>query len=246
MDSEHTETRNNSAIFNYTKNQQLTQGEIMAMKSDTTNLCESKLISKIAASSKTFHLKTEFSKEKYLKGKKAKHLSKVLTLKSNAPNLCEMYFVRKPTQTMGLRVDTMSQILSLGDIHHHQHVLVVESCTGLLVGAIAERMGGSGRLFHVFCEKSPILEIPNKMCHLTDAQLGVIINVNIGLFNDDRWIIDSEEHHQALQAIVDSNTKQQKFKGKMYIFCWFIIFEMFLLKMLHFPSMSTKLDIKQT
>ena len=89
----------------------MTQDEIIAMKADKSNLSESGLISKIAESSKTFHLKTEFSKEKYLKSKKAKHLSKVLTLKSNASNLCEMYFIRKPTQTMGLRIDTMSQIL---------------------------------------------------------------------------------------------------------------------------------------
>ena len=212
LDSQHDENKDNSSLFHQTNNQQLTQNEILKMKSDTSNFNEDVLINKIAESSKTFHLKTEFSKEKYLKSKKAKHTSKFITLKANSSNITEMYFHRKPEKTMGIRMDTLSQLLSLANIHHNQYVLCVESCTGLIVGSIAERMNGFGKIFNVYCEKNPIMEIANKMFNLTDKEREIINNVNIGLFNDKLWINDTEESDKKLKEIIDSNSKLAKFK----------------------------------
>ena len=36
----------------------------------------------------------------------------------------------------------LSQILTLGNIHAHSKVVVMETCQGLLTGAVLERLGG--------------------------------------------------------------------------------------------------------
>lgn len=41
-----------------------------------------------------------------------------------------------------LRPDIVAHILTLANIHAHSNVIVMETCQGLLVGALLERMGG--------------------------------------------------------------------------------------------------------
>ena len=210
LDSEHKEVRDNSNINRNTKNQQLTEEQILKLKSDA-DVSKHSLISQIAQSSKTFHLKTEFSKEKYLKQKKTKHkMVKLLTLKANAASLTEMYFHRKPDKTMSIRMDTVSQIMSLANVHHSQYVLVVESCTGLMIGSIAERMDGTGKIFNIYCGKHPSIEIGNNLFHRVRMQN--VNNVNIGLFNDKLWREDNEENDAKLKEMVDTNVKLSKYK----------------------------------
>ena len=45
-----------------------------------------------------------------------------------------------------LRLDTLSQILTLSNVRAHCRMLVVESCQGMVVGALLDRMGGR----HIF------------------------------------------------------------------------------------------------
>lgn len=41
-----------------------------------------------------------------------------------------------------LRYDTLAQMLTLANIHAGSKVLVFETCAGLVLGAVMERMGG--------------------------------------------------------------------------------------------------------
>ena len=41
-----------------------------------------------------------------------------------------------------LRLDTLSQILTMSNVRAHCRMLVVESCQGMVVGALLDRMGG--------------------------------------------------------------------------------------------------------
>jgi tRNA (adenine-N(1)-)-methyltransferase non-catalytic subunit len=43
-----------------------------------------------------------------------------------------------------LRQDALALALSLANIGAHARVLVVDSCAGLVTGAVAERLGGYG------------------------------------------------------------------------------------------------------
>lgn len=46
-----------------------------------------------------------------------------------------------------LRYDTLSQMLTLGNIHAGSKVLVFETCAGLVLGAVMERMGGKWAVY---------------------------------------------------------------------------------------------------
>ena len=41
-----------------------------------------------------------------------------------------------------MRVDTVAQMLTYSNVAAHRNVMVVESCKGLILSAIAERVGG--------------------------------------------------------------------------------------------------------
>lgn len=41
-----------------------------------------------------------------------------------------------------MRIDTIGQILTYGNVAAFRNVMVVESCKGLILSAIAERVGG--------------------------------------------------------------------------------------------------------
>ena len=45
-----------------------------------------------------------------------------------------------------MRMDTISQILTYSNLAAHRNCLVVESCKGLLLSAVVERVGGFGTI----------------------------------------------------------------------------------------------------
>ena len=57
-------------------------------------------------------------------------------------NVCEYHFNKNPSRIRDLRVDTLSQMLTLGNIQQGGRYLVVEETSGLLTAAILERLGG--------------------------------------------------------------------------------------------------------
>lgn len=40
-------------------------------------------------------------------------------------------------------MDTLAQILTYGNVHAFTNVAVVDTCSGLVVGAVLERLGGT-------------------------------------------------------------------------------------------------------
>lgn len=48
-----------------------------------------------------------------------------------------------------LRIDTLSQLLSISNVHPNSKMLVVDDTQGLIVSAMLERMGGYGQLVAV-------------------------------------------------------------------------------------------------
>uniref|UniRef100_A0A8C1YRM5 tRNA (adenine(58)-N(1))-methyltransferase non-catalytic subunit TRM6 n=1 Tax=Cyprinus carpio TaxID=7962 RepID=A0A8C1YRM5_CYPCA len=49
-----------------------------------------------------------------------------------------------------LRYDTLAQILTLGNIHAGSKILVFETCAGLVLGSVMERMGGFGSVIQMY------------------------------------------------------------------------------------------------
>ena len=60
----------------------------------------------------------------------------------NDSNFLMLYF-------SNMRVDSLAQMLTHGNIRAGMTVMVVDSCDGLVAGAVLERLGGTGSFVYV-------------------------------------------------------------------------------------------------
>ncbi|KAF0758869.1 hypothetical protein AaE_003813 [Aphanomyces astaci] len=137
-------TNDNRSYTDTNDSQKLSNHEIAALRAQGVN--GSALIAKLVENSDTWDTKTEFSKQKYLKKKQQKYMPRIQMVRCTAIALCDVYHSRQPAKILNLRYDIIGQILSYGNIYAGAQVLLVETCMGLITGAIAERMLGRGHL----------------------------------------------------------------------------------------------------
>ncbi|KAJ8533434.1 hypothetical protein ON010_g13820 [Phytophthora cinnamomi] len=117
------------------------------------------IIQKLVENSSTWETKTEFSKQKYLKKKQQKYMPRVRFLRCTAESLCRTYRLKNPAKICNLREDSLGQILVYANIFAGGQVLAVDTCMGLVAGAIAERQGGSGRIICPYEGQQPAADI---------------------------------------------------------------------------------------
>lgn len=117
------------------------------------------IIQALVENSETWDTKTEFSKQKYLKKKQQKYMPRVQFLKCTAESLCRTYRLKNPMKICNLREDSLGQILVYGNIYAGAQVLVVDTCMGLVTGAIAERQAGNGRILAGYEGQQPAADI---------------------------------------------------------------------------------------
>ncbi|KAL8611138.1 hypothetical protein ACOMHN_064428 [Nucella lapillus] len=129
------------------ENQKLTQEEIMKMKEE--GLSGQDIVGKLVAQSETFKTKTEFSQEKYIKKKKKKHMLVFRILQPSSRLLLDT-FKHCASKIGNLRGDSLSQLLNYSNMMSGSTVAVVESCQGLVLGAVMERLGGCGKVLHLY------------------------------------------------------------------------------------------------
>ncbi|KAL2305779.1 hypothetical protein Nmel_003668 [Mimus melanotis] len=67
-----------------------------------------------------------------------------------------MYYAREPGKIIHLRYDTLAQMLTLGNIHAGNKMIVMETCAGLVLGAVMERMGGYGSIIQMYPGGGPV------------------------------------------------------------------------------------------
>jgi len=166
------ETRDNRSINDDSRSQKMSRDEIMKLKSEGVGGDE--IVERIADSSATFKEKTVYSKAKYLKKKKKKHLTFFTTYKPTARLLCELYFTKAPSKILELRPDTLAQILTWSDAKYGSKMLVAETCQGLILGALLERLGGHGILVHAFNGNCPVRIILNQFNLSEDEKTNIL------------------------------------------------------------------------
>ncbi|PON70744.1 tRNA (adenine(58)-N(1))-methyltransferase non-catalytic subunit TRM [Parasponia andersonii] len=147
------ESKDNRALVDDNKAQSLTGEDIDAMRRDGATGDE--IVEALIANSATFEKKTLFSQEKYRIKKQKKYAPKVLVRRPFARSICEAYFKKYPVRIGFLRVDTLSLLLSMANVSANSDVLVVDMVGGLLAGAVAERMGGTGYICSTYVGKTP-------------------------------------------------------------------------------------------
>lgn len=127
---------------------------------------EQDIIAKQVEEHSAFELKTEYSKEKYMKRKEAKCVSRRRELCSpqtinqrakpsrrylqiftpiepTVHNIAEYNFEKQAPKVRDLRPDTLSQMMTYANVRPGGKLLVVEDLHGMVVAGAVERMGGT-------------------------------------------------------------------------------------------------------
>jgi len=125
-------------------NQELSQSDIEELK--VKGLDGSEIVDALVTNSKTFDQMTDLAQKKYKKRKEGKYLLVGCAKKPTAATLSEAYYSKQASRIGFLRPDTLALVLCLANVGPHQNVLVLESSSGLVTGAVAERLGGYGEV----------------------------------------------------------------------------------------------------
>uniref|UniRef100_A0A8C5N2W5 tRNA (adenine(58)-N(1))-methyltransferase non-catalytic subunit TRM6 n=1 Tax=Leptobrachium leishanense TaxID=445787 RepID=A0A8C5N2W5_9ANUR len=144
----------NRNIIDDGKSQKLTRDDIEALKEK--GIKGQEIVQQLIENSSTFRDKTEFAQEKYIKKKKKKYDAHITILKPSTRILSVMYSAREPAKICQLRYDTLGQMLNLGNIRAGSKVIVMETCAGLVLGAVMERMGGFGSVIQMYPGGGPV------------------------------------------------------------------------------------------
>ncbi|KAK9080686.1 hypothetical protein SSX86_000444 [Deinandra increscens subsp. villosa] len=147
------ESRDNRALIDNNTAQTLTGDDIEGLRRQGASGNE--IVEALIANSATFENKTSFSQEKYRLKKQKKYDPKVILRRPFARSICDTYFKKYPARIGFLRVDTLSLLLSFGNVMAQSDVLVVDMIGGLLTGAVAERLGGTGYVCNTYLGDSP-------------------------------------------------------------------------------------------
>ncbi|KAJ3535809.1 hypothetical protein NMY22_g6316 [Coprinellus aureogranulatus] len=133
--------------------QPLTVKEIKELKQSGAHASD--IIQKQIESHANFALKTEYSKEKYRKRKEAKYAKTFTTIEPTIFNVCEFWFAKDQLRIRDIRVDSLSQMLNLANVHPGGKYLIVDDASGLVASAILARLGGDGKLLAITDTESP-------------------------------------------------------------------------------------------
>ncbi|KAK9531798.1 hypothetical protein VZT92_011203 [Zoarces viviparus] len=144
----------NRNIVDDGKSQKLTRDDIENLKEQ--GLKDQEIIQQLVENSSTFSGKTKYSQDKYIKKKKKKYENTVTILKPSCRILAMMYHGRDPGKICHLRYNMLAQMLTLANIHAGSKVLVFETCAGLVLGSVMERMGGYGSVIQMYPGGGPV------------------------------------------------------------------------------------------
>lgn len=154
-------TANNSELFDNRSNQTMTQEDIAKLKA--AGATGDEIIRAVAAASKTFEGKTEYSQEKWLRKKHAKYSTDMQVLAPTPQNIIAALLEREPRKILSLRDDTLAQLLSSANVAAGSVTLVVDGASGLVTGAAALRQGGQGAIISLHVAPVPSLPLMNEM-----------------------------------------------------------------------------------
>ena len=152
----------------------------------------SEIVQALIENSSTFDSKTDFSKAKYIARKQKKYQMRCRIVRCTPSTICEAMFLKDPRKMMNLREDTLGQILSYSNVTAGCHVLIMETCMGLVTGAFAQRMGGYGKIFTIYAAQQPnILEMLAKF-NLSFSETHSVKYIHAGdVFGDDAISVDT-------------------------------------------------------
>lgn len=167
----------NRNILDDGSSQKLSMEEIVSLRDEGRSSKE--IVGTLIENSKTFHSKTEYSQQKYLKKKEKKYFEYITVRKPTVRLVAETMFRLDQQKILGLRADTLSQLNTAVNLHSHGTYILYESgCQGLAAATMLNGLSEEGRLVLVhpgnYPQKSALLAL-----NLTEEQENSLISVNI-------------------------------------------------------------------
>lgn len=169
----------NRNIIDNGQSQSLNSEEIEKLREDCKS--SSEIVSQIVENSKTFSSKTEYSQEKYLKKKEKKYFEFVQIRRPNIRLITDVMYRQCPEKIMGIRMDSLSQLISYSGISGIGNHLLYESGTnGLVPAALLNSIGAQtgAHLIHMHPGNVPQKQALLAL-NLDKEQLDRCISVNI-------------------------------------------------------------------
>ncbi|XP_044300092.1 tRNA (adenine(58)-N(1))-methyltransferase non-catalytic subunit TRM6 isoform X2 [Varanus komodoensis] len=192
----------NRNIVDDGKSQKLTHDDIKALKDKGTKGQE--IVQQLIENSTSFRDKTEYAQDKYIKKKKKKYEAVITVIKPSTRILSTMYYAREPGKINYLRYDTLAQMLTWGNVRAGNKMIVMETCAGLVLGAVMERMGGYGSIIQMYPGGGPVrtatscFGFPESFFHtLYEFPLSEVMSVLSGTLSLKSLPSESEENMPA-------------------------------------------------
>lgn len=114
------------------------------------------IVGELVGNSKTFATRTAFSQQKYLAKKKRKYVPMIQILRPTARTIAHALYVSDPKSIAYLRVDTLAHLLAAANIQADSVPVVVGDHSGLVCGAIFERLAESARILFLRCKEGRV------------------------------------------------------------------------------------------
>lgn len=141
----------------------------------------SEIVGHLVENSKTFAAKTEYAQDKYLKKKEKKYFEYVQIRKPSIRMLTEIMYRQDSDKICGLRMDSLSQLVSYSGVSSTGNYLTYESGTnGLIPAALLNSIGANteGKLLHMHPGNVPQKQALLAL-NLEKEQLDRCISVNL-------------------------------------------------------------------
>ncbi|KAF3614608.1 hypothetical protein FXO38_35554 [Capsicum annuum] len=115
-----------------------------------------------------------------------------------------------------MRVDALSLLLCLGNVTANADVLEVEMVGGILTGAIAERLGGTGYVCNTYRGSSPYPVDITRMFNLSDGICKRIVHASLTDLNSFQTGVSVfESQEETLTAINSAGLEEVGAQLKM-------------------------------
>ncbi|GAA0151390.1 translation initiation factor [Lithospermum erythrorhizon] len=197
-------SKDNRALVDNNMAQSLTEVEIEELKRQ--GVSGSEIVGALIANSATFDKKTSFSQEKYRLKKQKKYAPRVLLRRPFARSICETYFKKNPEKIGWLRIDSLSLLLSMANVTANSDVLVVDLLGGMLTGAVAERLGGTGSVCNTHHGVSPYPIDIVRIFNFTDEICKRIVHASLSdLSVSGEHSVESNQPEDLCNATKQSN-----------------------------------------
>ena len=137
-----------------------------------------------------------------------------ITYKPTARLLSQLYFTKAASKILEIRPDTLAQILAWSNIHFGSNVLVSETCQGMVIGSILERIGEEGQIVQAYNGNCPVRMILDQFSFKEERKARQICGFSFESIEeikdelDGKCFAQSEKEHLEFSA-GESNAKKE-------------------------------------